>query len=159
MCNAYPLNNLLTYSSFQELRKLLNVKLNLNFCKIKAPGRGSPWAYVCFRNQEDRELAIKTLTGYKWKGKVLTASEAKPAPDPLVKRRNEQSENDLLVKKRKTIVECTTPLAHLDYQEQVGIYFSLYLENKLEVCLILVKAKGFRDPCHPVQVGGRNVAL
>lgn len=103
----------------QELRKLINVKLNLNLAKIKLPKPGNPWAYVCFRSQEDREAGIKALNEYKWKGSVLTATEALPAPDPLVKRRNEQTSDDRLAKKRKTAAECTTPLAHLAYPDQL----------------------------------------
>lgn len=59
------------------------------------------------------------MHGYTWKGKVLQATEAKPAPDPLVKRRNEQNDDDRLAKKRRTVAECTTPLAHLEYPEQI----------------------------------------
>lgn len=75
---------------------------------------------MCFRNQEEREAGIKTLDGYKWKGSVLQAYEAKPAPDPLVKRRNEQTDDDRVAKKRKTVAECTTPLANLAYADQLA---------------------------------------
>lgn len=101
------------------MRKLINSKLNLNMAKIKLPRPGNPWAYVCFRNQEEREAGMKALNGYKWKGATLEATEAKPAPDPLVKRRNEQNDDDRLAKKRKTVAECTTPLAHLPYPDQL----------------------------------------
>lgn len=105
---------------FQELRKLINSKLKLNLAKIKLPRPGNPWAYVCFRSQEEREAGIKALNGYKWKGATLEATEAKPAPDPLVKRRNEQRDDDHhLAKKRKTVAESTTPLAHLSYPAQL----------------------------------------
>lgn len=76
---------------------------------------------MCFRNQEEREAGIKALHGYKWKGATLQATEAKPAPDPLVKRRNEQNDDDRQAKKRKTVAECTTPLAHLEYPEQLKV--------------------------------------
>lgn len=62
---------------------------------------------------------MKALNGHSWKGSVLEATEAQPAPDPLVKRRNEQRDDDRLVKKRRTVAECTTPLAHLSYPVQL----------------------------------------
>jgi len=48
--------------------------MKLESCKIKIVKPGSPWAYVCFRNQEDRQAAIEKLNGFKWKGKNLSAS-------------------------------------------------------------------------------------
>lgn len=57
----------------QEFRKLLNNKLKLNTNKIKTPRRNSPYAFVCFRNDEDRENAIQVISNYKWKGNSLQA--------------------------------------------------------------------------------------
>lgn len=57
----------------QEFRKLLNQKLKLNANKIKTVKRNSPYAFVCFRNNEDRDNALKALSNYKWKGKSLEA--------------------------------------------------------------------------------------
>lgn len=57
---------------YQEFKKLLNEKLNLGSNKIKTPRRNSPYAFVCFRNDSDRDKAIEILNGLKWKGKVLT---------------------------------------------------------------------------------------
>lgn len=56
------------------MKKLLNDKLKLNSSKIKAPRQRSSWAYICFRSDEDRNRAIETLNGYKWKGRILKAS-------------------------------------------------------------------------------------
>lgn len=58
---------------FQELRKLLFNKLELAPNKVKTPKARSPWAYVCFRNEEDKTKAIDVITGFKWKGKTLSA--------------------------------------------------------------------------------------
>lgn len=41
--------------------------------KIKAPKKSS-WAYVCFRNEDDKNRAIEVLNGYEWKGKKISAS-------------------------------------------------------------------------------------
>lgn len=74
-----------------ELKKLLNDKLKLGSNKVKPPAKGSYWVYVCFRSEEDRQNALTALDGYVWKNKTLTAEIAKPAPDPLVKKRRQES--------------------------------------------------------------------
>lgn len=56
-----------------EFKKLLNVKLNLQSCKVKTPKKYSSWLYVCFRNEECRQRAITTINGISWKGGQLTA--------------------------------------------------------------------------------------
>lgn len=95
--------------------------MDLNSCKIKTPRPGSIFAYVCFRSEAEKEAAILKLDGYEWKNKKLTASIAKPAPDPLVKRRNEEaSANDGGQPKRgKTLEESTTDFVHLSYEDQL----------------------------------------
>ncbi|MBV2145684.1 MAG: hypothetical protein KTM48_03095 [Wolbachia endosymbiont of Pissodes strobi] len=52
---------------------MLNEKLKLNSNKIKTPKRNCPYAFVCFRNEEDKEKAIKVLSEFQWKGKLLQA--------------------------------------------------------------------------------------
>lgn len=56
------------------MKKLLNEKLNLGCVKLKVPRKGSHWAYVSFRNDDDKLKAIEVLNGYKWKGRTLKAS-------------------------------------------------------------------------------------
>ncbi|KAF5277149.1 hypothetical protein FQR65_LT03855 [Abscondita terminalis] len=112
-----------------ELRKLINDKLKLASNKIKFPKRNCPFVFVCFRNETDRENGIKTINGYKWKGKILTACEAKPAPDPLVKRRNENDSSEVTTKKFKIderpqeerLKSSTIPLWDVPYEEQLKI--------------------------------------
>ncbi|XP_058834826.1 tRNA (uracil-5-)-methyltransferase homolog A [Topomyia yanbarensis] len=113
--------NLPKHYGINELKKLLNVKLGLSTNKIKVLRPGCPFLFVCFRDDTERQTAIKTLDGFAWKGKTLQAFEAKPAPDPLVKRRNEASGVDgtISVKKRKTLEETVTALAHLNYEDQL----------------------------------------
>ncbi|CAG9856575.1 unnamed protein product [Phyllotreta striolata] len=81
--------NLPKYYGINEFRKLLNEKLKLNSNKVKTTRKNSPFAFVCFRSDEDRDNALKVLDKYKWKGKELVVMKAKPAPDPLVKKRKE----------------------------------------------------------------------
>uniref|UniRef100_A0A1B6D834 tRNA (uracil(54)-C(5))-methyltransferase n=2 Tax=Clastoptera arizonana TaxID=38151 RepID=A0A1B6D834_9HEMI len=109
-----------------ELKKLLNDKLKLGSNKIKPPKRGSRWLYVCFRSEKDREDALKIINGYTWKNKLLTADIAKPAPDPLVKRRNENNGNakkKIKIEDNRTQEEILksniTPLWDMPYEEQL----------------------------------------
>lgn len=105
---------------FQELKKLLNKKLELNTNKIKVLRPGNPYCFVCFRNEEDRLNGMSKLNGYIWKGSTLVAVDAKPSADPLVKKRHaDREKNDESIKKRKTVEECTTSLSHVEYSEQL----------------------------------------
>lgn len=114
-----------------ELKKLLNDKLKLGSNKVKPPARGSYWVYVCFRSEEERQNALVALNGYVWKNKTLTAEIAKPAPDPLVKKRRQETrkngecEDD--AKKQKTnyrsqeewLKASTIPLWNVPYDKQI----------------------------------------
>lgn len=123
------IKNLPKYYGVNEMKKLLNDKLKLASNKIKFPKKNNPFIFVCFRSEADRENGIKTINGYKWKGKVLSAHEAKPAPDPLVKRRNEQDDDECTTKKIKLddrpqeerLKSSTTPLYDTPYEEQLRI--------------------------------------
>ncbi|XP_018561203.1 tRNA (uracil-5-)-methyltransferase homolog A [Anoplophora glabripennis] len=120
--------NLPKFYGINEFRKLLNQKLKLNSNKIKTVKRNSPYAFVCFRNNEDRDNALKALSNYKWKGKLLEVIKAKPAPDPLVKKRKEEAEDSGVNKKSKTDVaskdklkSSTTPYWNVEYNEQLRL--------------------------------------
>lgn len=78
---------------------------------------GRDHAFVCFRSEEDRDEAMKTLEGYKWKGREMRVKFARALVDPLLKRRQEQSDGK--TKPKKTVLEATVPLAHLPYEEQI----------------------------------------
>ncbi|XP_063916014.1 tRNA (uracil-5-)-methyltransferase homolog A [Zophobas morio] len=120
------IKNLPKIYGINEFRKLLNTKLKLNSTKIKAPKRNSHYAFVCFRSDEDREKAIETLTGFKWKGKQLQAIRAKPSPDPLVKKRKENSEEGPNKKvkldtrsQEEMLKSSTIPLGDVPYEDQL----------------------------------------
>ncbi|XP_015837917.1 tRNA (uracil-5-)-methyltransferase homolog A isoform X2 [Tribolium castaneum] len=120
------IKNLPKIYGISEFRKLLNNKLKLNSTKIKAPKRNSPYAFVCFRSDEDRNKAIETLSGFKWKGKPLQAIRAKPSPDPLVKKRKEDSEEGPNKKikidnrsQEEKLKSSTIPLWDVPYEEQL----------------------------------------
>ncbi|XP_044252549.1 tRNA (uracil-5-)-methyltransferase homolog A [Tribolium madens] len=120
------IKNLPKIYGISEFRKLLNNKLKLNSTKIKAPKRNSPYAFVCFRSDEERNKAIETLSGFKWKGKPLQAIRAKPSPDPLVKKRKENSEEgpNKRVKidnrsQEEKLKSSTIPLWDVPYEDQL----------------------------------------
>lgn len=112
----------------QEIKKLLKGKLKLSPSKIKTPHKfgGKNFAFVCFRNEADKEHALKTLDGYSWKGRTFKAKSAKAIMDPMLKRRLENSKQNAAAAAatatppvKKTILEATVPLAHLPYAEQL----------------------------------------
>ncbi|XP_062564599.1 tRNA (uracil-5-)-methyltransferase homolog A [Armigeres subalbatus] len=115
------IRNLPKHYGVAELKKLLNNELSLSTNKIKIMRPGCPFLFVCFRDEEGRQAAIKIINGYTWKNKKLQAFEAKPAPDPLIKRRNEAAGADgvVTVKKRKTLEESVTALSYLSYEDQL----------------------------------------
>ncbi|VEN61220.1 unnamed protein product [Callosobruchus maculatus] len=124
------IKNLPRFYGYHELRKLLNEKLKLNANKIKAIRRNSPFVFVCFRNDEDRENAISVLTKYHWKGKELNVLKAKPSPDPLVKKRKEDADDSPASKKMKEddnrsqeekLKDSVIPYWNTDYDEQLKL--------------------------------------
>jgi len=72
------------------------------------------FAFVCFRSQEDKQRALETLNGYKWKGKVLKALAAKASADPLHKRRGEEQSGETKPKRQRTAVEGTIEKLHIN---------------------------------------------
>ncbi|XP_026739133.1 tRNA (uracil-5-)-methyltransferase homolog A [Trichoplusia ni] len=124
------LRGLPKFYGIAELKKLMNQKLGLNTSKIKRPKNGSHWLYACFQNDEERSKAIQALNGYSWKGKTLIAEEAKPAPDPLVRKRKQDEEDTDLQKKRKEddnksqeerLKDATTPYWNMPYEQQLKL--------------------------------------
>ncbi|XP_067647883.1 tRNA (uracil-5-)-methyltransferase homolog A isoform X2 [Eurosta solidaginis] len=105
----------------EEFKKLLKTKLSLNMTKIKSPRR-KDFAFVCFRTKGDQIRAIESLSGYKWKGKVLQAHAAKPSADPLQKRRNEDAQrgkSEPEAKRHRNSAEAICPYAVFPYEEQL----------------------------------------
>ncbi|KAK3514790.1 hypothetical protein QTP70_031178 [Hemibagrus guttatus] len=84
------IQNLPRYIGFNDLKKFLN-KHGLNPHKIKLMGKQS-FAFVTFKNQEDRDKAMKLVHGVHWKGKFLSVRLAKPKADPLLRKRRQDEE-------------------------------------------------------------------
>lgn len=116
-------------SPVQELKKLLKGKLKLSPSKIKTPNKfgGKNFAFVCFRNETDKENALKVLDGYNWKGRTFKAKSAKAIVDPMLKRRlqnaerrtNDDTSSSTTSVPKKTVLEATVPLANVPYEEQL----------------------------------------
>ncbi|KAJ8311994.1 hypothetical protein KUTeg_009367 [Tegillarca granosa] len=68
-----------------QLKKKLGT-LGVKPVKVKALMRDK-FAFATFRNEEEREDAIKKINGFVWKGNTLKAKKAKPTADPLLMKR------------------------------------------------------------------------
>lgn len=105
----------------------------MNPSKIKTPNRGGgkQHAFLCFRTDEEKDVALKLLDGYKWKGRMLNAKVAKAVMDPMLKKRIE-NDNGSTDGTKKTCLEATAPLAHIAYANQ--------LQQKEQECLEQLRA-------------------
>jgi tRNA (uracil-5-)-methyltransferase len=113
--------NLPKYYGFGEIKKLFNKTLGIECHKIKIPSKNSCYGFICLKNDEDREKALKAVNGYKWKGNILKAHYANPAQDPLQKKRKQDDDEGGKPKKIKTVREVSEPLGHLNYDEQLDM--------------------------------------
>ena len=126
------IRNLPKFIGFNDLKKFL-AKHNLNPHKIKLFGRQT-FAFVTFKNEEERDKAMKMVHGMQWKGQVLSVRLAKPKADPILRKRRQEEgegagggqppskrtegdeeEEPLSVK----INNVVTPLWNVPYEEQL----------------------------------------
>ncbi|XP_069557773.1 tRNA (uracil-5-)-methyltransferase homolog A [Brachyistius frenatus] len=84
------IRNLPKFVGFNDLKKFL-AKHSLNPHKIKLLGRQT-FAFVTFKNEEERDKAMKVVHGVQWKGQVLSVRLAKPKVDPILRKRKQQQE-------------------------------------------------------------------
>ncbi|XP_053276283.1 tRNA (uracil-5-)-methyltransferase homolog A [Pleuronectes platessa] len=82
------IRNLPKFVGFNDLKKFL-ARHGLNPHKIKLFGKHL-FAFVTFKNEEERDKAMKMVHGMQWKGQVLSVRLAKPKVDPILKRRQEE---------------------------------------------------------------------
>uniref|UniRef100_A0AAQ5YV19 tRNA (uracil(54)-C(5))-methyltransferase n=1 Tax=Amphiprion ocellaris TaxID=80972 RepID=A0AAQ5YV19_AMPOC len=109
------IRNLPKFIGFNDLKKFL-AKHNLNPHKIKLFGKQT-FAFVTFKNEEERDKAMKMVHGMQWKGQVLSVRLAKPKADPILrKRRQEEGEGEPLSVQIASVV---TPLWNVPYEEQL----------------------------------------
>lgn len=124
------IRNLPKFTGFNDLKKFL-AKHNLNPHKIKLFGKQT-FAFVTFKNEEDRDKAMKMVHGMQWKGQVLSVKLAKPKADPIMRKRKQEGgevegrhpskrstgdeeEEPLCVQ----IANVVTPLWNVPYEEQL----------------------------------------
>lgn len=79
------IQNIPKFIGFNDLKKFLT-KHGLNPHKIKLFGKQT-FAFVTFKNLEERDKAMKVVHGVQWKGRVLSVRLAKPKVDPILKRK------------------------------------------------------------------------
>uniref|UniRef100_A0A8C4HZ16 tRNA (uracil(54)-C(5))-methyltransferase n=1 Tax=Dicentrarchus labrax TaxID=13489 RepID=A0A8C4HZ16_DICLA len=109
------IRNLPKFTGFNDLKKFL-AKHSLNPHKIKLFGKQT-FAFVTFKNEEERDKAMKMVHGMQWKGQVLSVRLAKPKADPIQrKRKQEEGEEEPL---SVQIANVVTPLWNVPYEEQL----------------------------------------
>ncbi|XP_076126880.1 tRNA (uracil-5-)-methyltransferase homolog A [Alosa pseudoharengus] len=86
------IQNLPKFIGFNDLKKFLT-KHGLNPHKIKLFGKQT-FAFVTFKNQEERDKAMKVVHGVQWKGRVLSVRLAKPKADPILRKRKQDEAED-----------------------------------------------------------------
>ncbi|KAJ8285995.1 hypothetical protein GJAV_G00033300 [Gymnothorax javanicus] len=130
------IQNLPKFVGVNDLKKFLG-KHGLSPHKIKLIGRQT-FAFVTFKNEAERDKAMKAVHGMLWKGRVLSVRLAKPKADPIMrKRRQEEAEGGQPACKRSTesqgqevkeeqeealskqIADVVTPLWEVPYEEQL----------------------------------------
>lgn len=84
------IRNLPKFVGFNDLKKFL-AKHGINPHKIKLFGRQT-FAFVTFKNEEERDKAMTMVHGMQWKGQVLSVRLAKPKADPILRKRKQQEE-------------------------------------------------------------------
>ncbi|XP_078083325.1 tRNA (uracil-5-)-methyltransferase homolog A [Mustelus asterias] len=124
------IQNLPKFVSFSDLRKFLS-RNSLVPHKIKLFGK-RPFAFVTFKEEQERDRAMEVLQGQVWKNKNLHVRLAKPKADPIAKKRKQEGiENDNHEQKRavpvegldrtlsEQIADVVTPLWNIPYEEQL----------------------------------------
>ena len=86
------IRNLPKFVGFNDLKKFL-AKHGLNPHKIKLFGKQT-FAFVTFKNEDERDKAMKMVHGMQWKGQVLAVRLAKPKADPILRKRKQQQQQE-----------------------------------------------------------------
>lgn len=173
------IQNLPKYIGFNDLKKFLN-KHGINPHKIKLFSK-QMFAFVTFKNQEERDKAMKAVHGMQWKSKVLSVRLAKPKADPILKKRKqeEEAEGGQPGAKRAAggqegeedeeeplniqIANAVTPLWNVPYEEQLkrkekeveGVLQKLTREignnNKAMLPWLFVQKEKYNKMCCPLE--------
>ncbi|XP_068616827.1 tRNA (uracil-5-)-methyltransferase homolog A [Brachionichthys hirsutus] len=127
------IRNLPKFIGFNDLKKFL-AKHAINPHKIKLLSKQT-FAFVTFKNEEERDKAMKMVHGLQWKGQVLSVRLAKPKADPILRKRKQEEEEEEATggqppPKRTDgddeeeplsvqIANAVTPLWNVPYEEQL----------------------------------------
>jgi len=107
-----------------QAKKIFNNKLNLKTHKIKPCGPNANYMFINFKNEEDREHAVRVLDGYEIRGNKLKAFKSKAAKDPYKKAREDQRANKEITPDTRSTVEklqeAMVPYVKLSYEEQLA---------------------------------------
>ncbi|XP_014663337.1 PREDICTED: tRNA (uracil-5-)-methyltransferase homolog A-like isoform X2 [Priapulus caudatus] len=88
------IQNLPKYFGHSQLKKRITNQ-GLKPVKVKSMrATGPSYCFVTFRCEEDRQEAIKKLNGHVWKGCTFRVKIANAKVDPIVKRRQEDTNDD-----------------------------------------------------------------
>uniref|UniRef100_A0AAY4BTC6 tRNA (uracil(54)-C(5))-methyltransferase n=1 Tax=Denticeps clupeoides TaxID=299321 RepID=A0AAY4BTC6_9TELE len=109
------IQNLPKFIGFNDLKKFLS-KHGLSPHKIKLFGKQT-FAFVTFKNLEERDRAMKAVHGVLWKGRVLSVRLAKPKADPILRKRRQDAESEEPLTTQ--IANVVTPLWNVPYEEQL----------------------------------------
>lgn len=123
------IRNLPKFVGFNDLKKFL-AKHGLNPHKIKLFGKQT-FAFVTFKNEDERDKAMKMVHGMQWKGQVLAVRLAKPKADPILRKRKQQDDEGGQPSAKRAeagdreeplsvqIANAVTPLWNVPYEEQL----------------------------------------
>lgn len=125
------IRNLPKFIGFNDLKKFL-AKHSLSPHKIKLFAKQT-FAFVTFKNEEERDKAMKLVHGMQWKGQVLSVRLAKPKADPILRKRRQEEEEGAAGQppSKRTegdeeeeplsvqIANVVTPLWNVPYEEQL----------------------------------------
>uniref|UniRef100_A0A674F036 tRNA (uracil(54)-C(5))-methyltransferase n=1 Tax=Salmo trutta TaxID=8032 RepID=A0A674F036_SALTR len=156
------IQNLPKFIGFNDLKKFLE-KHRLNPHKIKLFGKQT-FAFVTFKNEEERDKAMKMVHGMQWKGRVLSVRLAKPKADPMLRKRGRdeaggEDEAPLSIQ----IANVVTPLWNVPYEEQLrrkeqeveGVLQRLAREigntNKAMLPWLFVQKEKYKRMCCPLE--------
>lgn len=169
------IRNLPKFIGFNDLKKFL-AKHGLNPHKIKLFGKHM-FAFVTFKNEEERDKAMKMVHGMQWKGQVLSVRLAKPKADPILRKRRQEEEEAAggqPASKRAEadedeeplsvqIANVVTPLWNVPYEEQlrrkeqevVGVLQRLAKEigstNKAMLPWLFAQKGKYNNMCCPLE--------
>ncbi|XP_068166706.1 tRNA (uracil-5-)-methyltransferase homolog A [Antennarius striatus] len=125
------IRNLPKFIGFNDLKKFL-AKHSIHPHKIKLLNKQT-FAFITFKNEEERDKAMKMVHGMLWKGQVLSVRLAKPKADPILRKRKQEEEESKggQPQSKRTdrddedeplsvqIANVVTPLWNVPYEEQL----------------------------------------